>query len=104
MARVNGQWRADNALEDQREIVHRVVNALIPPITDIDCASQEARQRREVHREVSRQIGRALWRAERRARQVPTHVRASATYVMRRRRKIAYEVSRAVRSLGAGEE
>jgi hypothetical protein len=85
-------------------IVDRVVAALIPAIRPIDRGSAEARDRRDVQREVDRQIGRAVFRAERRARQVPRHVRRSASYVNKRRRQIAYEVSRAVRSLGAGDE
>lgn len=100
------QPRADrpkSALEGTGEILDRVVAALLPATRAIDPGSAEARERRDAKREVERQIERAIWRAERRARQLPLHVRRSSAYVQKRRRQIAYEVSRAVKSLGAGE-
>ena len=96
--------RPRSALERHDVIVDRIVAALLPAMSPIAPGSAQARDRRDVQREVARQIGRALFRAERKARRLPPHVRQSASYVMRRRRKIAYEVSRAVRSLGAGDE
>lgn len=62
------------------------------------------RERRTMTREIDRQIGRALWRAERRGRALPFAVRQGASWVHAQRRKIAHELTRALRSLGAGPE
>jgi hypothetical protein len=68
----------------------------------VDPARARARQR--AGEEVERQIHRALWRAERRGRRLPFDIRQGASWVNAQRRKIAQELTKAFRSLGAGVE
>ncbi len=77
--------------------------ALAAPLMAIAAGSVEARQRVEMRRYVERVTLRAVWRAERRSRRVPRHVRQSASWVEGQRRKIAYELMRALLSLGMGD-
>jgi hypothetical protein len=77
-------------------VAGRVAAALLQPAG--------APMRRDASREIARQVGRALWRAERRGRALPFAVRQRARWVFAQRRKIAYELIRALRSLGAGVE
>lgn len=86
------------------QFVDEVVRALVPITAPIGAVGADARRRRTVAAELERQIQRALWRAERRGRPLPRHVRQSASWVNAQRRRIAYELTRALRSLGAGDE
>lgn len=63
-----------------------------------------ARVRRDATREITYQVGRAMWRADRRGRWLPLEVRRGAPWVYAQRRKMAHELTRALRSLGATPE
>lgn len=80
-----------------------VVDALVNQ-APIEPGSPRARARRTVAEEVERQIQRAIERAERRSRRVPRHVRQGTSWVNGQRRRMAHELARALRSLGAGVE
>lgn len=81
-----------------------IAAALVPSTRPIEFGSVQARARRDVTRELEHQIRRSLWRAERRGRRLPLTVRQGARWVNAQRRKIAHELTRALRSLGAGTE
>ncbi len=67
-------------------------------------SEREGRERRLVAETIDHHIRRALWRAERRSRKKPLFVRQGAPWVNEQRRRIALELTRWARSVGATEE
>lgn len=96
--------RSSSGLTPLSSILEAFSTGVAPSTHDIAPGSLESAARRQSSRELERIIQRALWRAERRGRRVPRHVRESASFVNGQRRRIAYEIARALLSLGAGLE
>jgi hypothetical protein len=87
------------------ELVPATVAALLPLAPGQSLERESARARRAVTRQLEQLVCRAVWRAERRSRRVPRAVRQSASWVNAQRRKIAFELERAIRQrFGAGEQ